>query len=176
MKTLPFLLVYGSFFFISCFSAGVYKEGGFVSQPFILPAVSRIGNAPYRVLCKKDQIAKIPEQHTSLVAPDIYGVDPAHYLGGCRQIGSDSVFILFHMFPLTRQLDPDYALSNLVASIEGDTAISVQAWKETHIYGILGRAIVWKVSGEVIRYENRNIPEQKNEKQPVENKPKRQRQ
>jgi hypothetical protein len=82
----------------------------------------------------------------------IYYKTPAEYTGECDQEGESSQFFLFNMFPATRPISPDLAVSQAVQRLEGDTMINIRTWHELHYYTVLGRVSVFKVRGTVIKF------------------------
>lgn len=68
-----------------------------------------------------------------------------------RATNESSTFFLLGLFPVTRPLNIEYALSQAVQSVDdGDTIINIHVWHETHYYFPLGTVSVCKVEGDVV--------------------------
>ncbi len=74
--------------------------------------------------------------------------------------GEASTLFLLGFFPVTKPLNPEYALSQAVQKYEGgQSMVNLIYWHETHYYFPLGVVSVWKVQGKVIslqRKEDKN--------------------
>ncbi|WCL47690.1 hypothetical protein [Leptospira sp. GIMC2001] len=80
--------------------------------------------------------------------------------------GESSTLFLFGLFPVTNNLDIEYAMSQAVQKVpDGQSLIDIQYWHETHYYYPVGTVSVLKVQGmvvslkretEVIETDNRN--------------------
>ena len=141
-----------------CFPGGIVDRGGFVDGAGILPEATSVRNASYRIVCRdRDEVKRREE----LVAkgepvpntPPVTYVTPEEYKGGCEVNGESSRFFLFHLWPVTPTPDPAYAMGLPVQELEGDTMINIRTWHETHYYSILGHVRVFRVRGDVIRFE-----------------------
>ena len=64
------------------------------------------------------------------------------------------MFYLFHMWPVTNPLNPDYAMGLIVQELEGDSLVHIRTWHERHYYSVLGHAVVMKFKGDVIRFHD----------------------
>jgi hypothetical protein len=68
-----------------------------------------------------------------------------------RATNESSTFFFLGLFPVTKPLNIEYALSQAVQSVDdGDTIINIHVWHETHYYFPLGTVSVCKVEGDVI--------------------------
>lgn len=141
-----------------CFPGGIIDRGGFVDAAGILPEATSVRNASYRIVCRNSDEVKRREE---LVAkgepvpntPPVTYVTPEEYKGGCEVNGESSRFFLFHLWPVTPALDPAYAMGIPVQELEGDSMINIRTWHETHYYSILGHVRVFRVRGDVIRFD-----------------------
>ncbi len=168
---------------LACFPGGLIDKGGYADHPLILASATLTRGAPYHVLCwdevEAERRKRAAEQEAEKEAPPPDGkaesksgggktaggesglvqgppvrmVAPADYRGGCEQEGEHSVFFLFNVFPVTPVLSPEYAISTAVQRLEGDTMVKIRAWHEVHYYSLLGRVSVFKVRGDVIRFD-----------------------
>ncbi|MCR9143677.1 MAG: hypothetical protein NXI24_15625 [bacterium] len=140
----------------ACVPGGIVTKGGVSGQAAIYPAITRTRGADYDILCFDQTEAKrreaLDEQERRSLGPPVRLTPAENYRGGCEVEGESSVFLLFNIWPATRPLDVEYAISTAVQRLEGDTMIRIHAWHETHYYSLLGRARVFKVRGDVIRY------------------------
>lgn len=145
---------------VGCFPGAVIDKGGFVDHAGLLPEATRIQDAEFNYICKDEQEIKrrlelaetgepIPNE------PPVQFVSQQEYKGGCELEGESSQFYLFHLWPVTAPIDPSYALGIPVQSVEGDTMIDIKSWHETHYYSILGHVRVFKVKGDVIRFNKK---------------------
>ncbi|MCE9597616.1 MAG: hypothetical protein K8S54_06570 [Spirochaetia bacterium] len=157
----------------SCIPGGVIDKGGHSDHAGIIPQATRTHGAPYKLVCYDATEAKrrenLPEDGEKPAGPPVRYENPTDYRGGCEEEGESSIFFLFNMFPVTAQLDPEYAIAMAVQRLEGDTMIGIRSWHETHYYSILGRVSVFKVKGRVIKFLSQEDQDQsklpKNEKE-----------
>lgn len=145
---------------IGCFPGAVIDKGGFVDHAGLLPEATRIQDAEFNYVCKDEQeinrrleLAEAGEPIPN--EPPVQFVSQQEYKGGCELEGESSQFYLFHLWPVTAPIDPAYALGIPVQSVEGDTMIDIKSWHETHYYSILGHVRVFKVKGDVIRFNKK---------------------
>ncbi len=175
-----------------CFSGGLAQEGGPVSHPLLISSATLTRGTPYQIVCwdrqevlrrekaglqadgskpdapatgdNSDKKGTTPAGISGKVlGPPVKYRDAAGYRGGCEAEGRHSVFFLVGIFPVTPPLNPDYAISEAVQRLGGDTMINIRAWHETHYYSALGKVEVFKVRGDVIRFltASRIVPEEK---------------
>ncbi|MCB1169617.1 MAG: hypothetical protein KDK25_04755 [Leptospiraceae bacterium] len=146
---------------VSCFPGGFVIKGGHVDQAGWIPEATLTNNAPYQVVCPdKEELERrqqMKEEGLSVPKePAIKLVSPKTYSGGCEQTASSSVYYLLHLFPATPPMDAHYALGLAVQKLEGDTMINIKTWHETHYYSLLGHVRVFKIKGDVIRFEQKD--------------------
>jgi hypothetical protein len=124
----------------------------------LVPSATSLHGSDYRIVClDKEKRAAwesavesgIPEM------PPVQLIPPSEYKGGCEEEGASSTFFLFNMIPVTPPIDPEYAISSAVQRIEGDSMIHIHLYEEIHYYSILGRAVLLKARGDVIRFPDR---------------------
>lgn len=143
-------------FFPACVPGGVITRGGVSGEGGVQPSITLTRGADYEVVCFDQQEFQrrqsLSEQERQNLGPPVNYVAPEQYRGGCEVEGESSVFFLFNIWPATRPLDVEYAIAQPVQRLEGDTMIHIRTWHETHYYSILGRARVFKIRGDVIRY------------------------
>lgn len=142
-------------YFSSCVMYPVGTSGGVG----FIPEATRTRGAPWKVVCfdQKEANRRVTIEESGEVfepwnGPPVYYISEKEYEGGCEQTGESSVFFLFHMWPVTEPLHPEYALGQAVQSLEGDTMIRAKSWEEQHVYFVLGRVSVYKVRGDVIKF------------------------
>lgn len=141
-----------------CFpGGGFFQKGGFVDQVQVFSEATRTGQSPYSIVCRdRDEIKRRAEMvergETPPTDPPLILKNPAEYKGGCEEEGETSRFYMLHLWPVTPPLDPAYAMGRPVQELEGDTMINVRAWHETHYYSILGHVRLYRVRGDVIRF------------------------
>ncbi|MBI3396017.1 MAG: hypothetical protein HY042_09290 [Spirochaetia bacterium] len=161
---LPAWLVALLFLCTACFPGGILDKGGSTGVVGIIPAASNLKGAPFKIVCfdkeealrreqERERAAKAGEKASGTVqAPPVKYVDADKYKGGCEEEGESSQFVLFGMWPVTGKLNPEYAMSMAVQRLEGDTMINIRTWHEAHFYSIIGRAVVFKARGDVIKF------------------------
>lgn len=158
IRTVPFFLFFlFSAVQFSCAPAGIIDKGGFTDHAGIRAEATQTRSAPYNVICPdKEEIKRREELPEDEVPnePAIRLVSPGAYNGGCEVTGEASQYYLFHLWPVTGKIDPQYAIATAVQSVEGDTMIRIRTWHESHGYSILGHARVFKARGDVIRFES----------------------
>lgn len=67
--------------------------------------------------------------------------------------GESSTFFLLGLWPMTKPLDIDYAMSLAVQKVEGgQSLVNMRVWHETHYYFPLGSVSVVKVTGDVVSF------------------------
>ena len=155
----------------ACLPGGIIQKGGHATDVRVYTAATLTRGANYEVVCwdeaeanrrknekkaaeeraKKGEEEKKKESGVELGPPVKY-VKREDYKGGCEQEGEHSMFFLFNLIPATAPLNPEYALSQAVQRLEGDTMVNIRAWHEVHYYSVLGRVSVFKVRGDVIRF------------------------
>lgn len=152
------LLAALSFSASGCFPGGIVERGGFVDGAGLIPSATAVRNAGYRIVCRdraevkrRQEMAERGEAIPN--TPPVTYVNPEDYKGGCEVEGQTSRFFLFHMWPVTPKLDPAYAIGIPVQELEGDTMIHIRTWHETHYYSVLGHVRVFRVRGDVIRFD-----------------------
>lgn len=145
-------------FFINCFSGGFIDKGGHVDNIYLFSQATNIYTNDYYIVCFKNNNVKKEEleQESFDITKYIEYIPRSNYKGGCEQYGESSQFYLFHIFPVSGKIDPEYAISLPVQKVEGDTMINIRSWHETHYYSILGQVRVFKIKGDVIKFQ---IPE-----------------
>lgn len=71
--------------------------------------------------------------------------------------GESSTFIILGLFPITRPLNIQYAMSQAVRKVEGgQSLVNLKIWHETHYYFPLGKVSVVKVEGDVVSFTQGN--------------------
>ena len=168
----------------ACFPGGIIDRGGFSDGVSLLASATLTRGAPYHIVCWDEveaerrrtqaekqsdtaQKSKTPSSKRAsgqVLGPPIRLVSPRDYRGGCEQEGEHSVFFLMNLFPVTPPINPEYAISTAVQRLEGDTMIKLRIWHEVHYYSILGRVSVFKVRGDVIRFESRATDSKKEDR------------
>ncbi len=135
---------------------GIVDRGGHTGTAGMRPAATLTRGAAYDVLCydqaEANRRSELSAQERSRLGPPVNPVAPEDYAGSCAIEGAASVFFLLNVWPVTPPLNPEYAISQAVQRLEGDTMIRIETWHETHYYSLLGRVRVFKVRGDVIRY------------------------
>ncbi len=142
-------------FFINCFSGGFIEKGGHVDNIYLFNQATNIYTNDYYIICLKNKSINQEEleQESFDITKEIEYVPKNSYKGGCEQYGEASQFYLFHLFPISGKIDPEYAINLAVQKLEGDTMIHIRSWHETHYYSILGQVRVFKVKGDVIKFQ-----------------------
>lgn len=153
----PVFLLF-SLILMQCAPAGIIDKGGFTDHAGIVPEATQTRMATFRVICPDteeiERRKELPEEDIpnepaiKLVAANLYD-------GGCEVTGQASQYYLFHLWPVTGKIDPQYAIATAVQSVEGDTMIRIRTWHESHGYSLLGHARVFKAKGDVIRFDSR---------------------
>lgn len=155
----------------ACIPGGVFDKGGIVNGGGILPAATRLRGSEYDIVCydKAEALRREKEREKALEqeeaggeaaakvsgqvkGPPVRYIPAEEYTGGCEEEGEHSMFFIFNIIPVTSPINPHYALSMAVQRLEGDSMIHIKTWHETHYYSLLGRAIVYKIRGDVIRF------------------------
>jgi len=140
----------------ACFSGGVVEKGGYARDMGFRAQITPTRGAPYKVICIDEAEVKrreeLSEEELARLGPPVRYESMYEYDGGCEFEGEHSTFFLFNLWPATPPLDPTYAAGKAVQSVEGDTMIHIRYWHETHYYSLLGRVMVLKVKGAVIRF------------------------
>lgn len=158
-STIPLLF---SMSLTGCFTGSLgFSEGGRTTGSRIEPSATFTRGATYKIICPDQEELKRREklvdegEDISNLPPATLLVDPENYDGkSCKYEGMSSVFFLFNFVPVTPPLNPSYAISTAVQKVEGDTMIHMHSWNEIHYYGILGRVAVFKVRGDIVRFES----------------------
>ncbi len=143
--------------------SGGFSKGGRIDDIFITPTATATHGAPYQIVCPQTKKARVsmlvaiftpdePSEMEENKAPDVRYVNPEEYDGSCSVEGESSTFMLFNFIPATDPLNAEYAIAMAVQKLEGDTMINIRAWHEINYYSILGRAVVFKVRGDVIKF------------------------
>lgn len=144
-----------------CMPGGIVTIGGRTDFATMQPAAAPVNESPYDIVCLDQAELKrredLSEDERRTLNPPFTFVDPAEYDGGCEVDGQSSVFFLLNLWPVTPRLDPSYAIGTAIQAREGDNLIHLHTWRETHYYSLLGRAVVWRVRGDVIRYRDVNL-------------------
>lgn len=145
---------------VSCFPGGIIERGGFTDHAGILAEATSVRDASYRIVCRDEEEVRRREELAAKGeaipnTPPVTYVAPEVYRGGCEVDGESSRFFLFHLWPVTPAIDPAYAMGLPVQELEGDTMIHIRTWHETHYYSILGHVRVFRVRGDVIRFDDR---------------------
>ncbi|MFN3604160.1 MAG: hypothetical protein ACK4UJ_05590 [Leptonema sp. (in: bacteria)] len=157
MKHLTIFLTLG---FLYCFAGGYIEKGGYIDGIQLFPTATNFNYKDYYVICldsKENKEGNYEEDITKYIEY----IPSSEYKGGCEQIGEVSEYYLFHLFPASGKLDPEYAMVIPVQKLEGDTMINLRSWHETHYYSILGKVRVLKIKGDVIKF---SLPAKTNEK------------
>lgn len=156
-------------FFLNCFAGGYIEKGGHIDTLFLIPSATNVYKKDYYILCLDQEKYNQFQQKESKESQENFDITQfinyipnTEYKGGCEQYGEVSQFYLFHLFPTSGSLDPEYAISLSVQKLEGDTMINIRGWHETHYYSILGQVRVFKIKGDVIKFNIINPPD-KNE-------------
>ncbi len=148
-----------------CFAGGLVTKGGRTDLASMHPSAAPINDSPYDIVCldqaELNRREELSEEERRTLNPAFLYVDPDRYNGGCEVTGESSVFFLLNLWPVTPDLDPSYAIGTAIQEREGDNMIRLRAWRETHYYSLLGRAVTWKVRGDVIRYRDVNLRSQR---------------
>lgn len=173
----------------ACLPGGIFNKGGIVNGAGVLSSATRLGHSDYDIVCydqtealrrekERERALELEERGDTSAAAKISGevkgppvryVPAADYKGGCEEEGEHSMFFIFNIIPVTPPINPHYALSMAVQRLEGDTMINIRTWHETHYYSLLGRAVVYKVRGDVIRFrhEKTGADRKSDEKKPA---------
>jgi len=154
MKLIKFYII--SLFFLNCLAGAFIDKGGHVDSMYLTNSATNVYRNNFYVICLKSDNQN-PEEEMD-ISKKIQYIPFEQYKGGCEQYGEVSQFYLFHLFPTSDSLDPEYAINTVVQKFEGDTMINIRGWHETHYYSLLGQVRVFKVKGDVIKFA---IPEKK---------------
>ncbi|GIX41023.1 MAG: hypothetical protein KatS3mg129_0756 [Leptospiraceae bacterium] len=139
--------------FLNCFAGGYIEKGGHIDSIFLTPSATNIYINQYFIVCLDKEKYKKEQSENLDITKFITYIPVDKYKGGCEQYGEVSQFYLFHLFPTSGSLDPEYAITLAVQKLEGDTMVNIRAWHETHYYSILGQVRVFKVKGDVIKFQ-----------------------
>ncbi len=136
----------------NCFAGGFIEKGGKTDTIYLFPNATNIYTKDYYIICTKKEYQTLNLENNFDISKYIEYIPVHSYKGGCEQYGEASQFYLFHLFPVSGSLDPEFAIVPIVQKLEGDTMIHIRGWHETHYYSILGQVRVFKVKGEVIKF------------------------
>ncbi len=153
MKFIKFIITLFYLVFLSfCFAGGYTEKGGHIYSLQIFESASNVYTDEYYIICIDNEKFKANPEETD-ISKFINYIRKEEYKGGCEQTGEASQFYLFHMFPTSGKLDPEYAINTTVQKWEGDTMINIRSWQETHYYTFIGQVIVFKVKGDIIKFQ-----------------------
>lgn len=150
---MKFRIVLLNFILLDCIAGGFTDKGGYVDNVHLYSSATNFSSKEFSVICFDSK--KYEEDSNNLekdIIKYIQYIPYNQYKGGCEQIGETSEFYLFHLFPASGKIDPEYAMTIPVQKLEGDTMINIRSWHETHYYSLLGKVRVFKVKGDVIKF------------------------
>ncbi len=141
-----------NFFLLYCFAGNVINKGGHIDNIQLYSTATNFFYNQFYVLCFDSKTYEKQNSTEKDITKFIEYIPNTHYKGGCEQIGEVSEYYLFHLFPVSGKIDPEYAIATVVQKLEGDTMINIRTWHETHYYSLLGKVRVLKVKGDVIKF------------------------
>lgn len=150
MKKFNFIMI---FTMVHCFAGGYIEKGGYIDSIQFFSSATNIYLQDYYIVCFDSKKFEEDQKENKQIIDYIEYIPSKNYKGGCEQYSEVSEYYLFHLFPSSGKLDPEYAITIPVQKLEGDTMINIRSWHETHYYSILGKVRVFKIKGDVIKFQ-----------------------